>query len=132
TANAASEEISVVMDENDNCGLLKEISSTNRIQINEGLLAAVVQATAAWTGHLTMTVDLEGHGREENIEDIDLSRTVGWFTSIYPVHVNTTGANTPIAALKAGKEQVRQSPNKGVDYGRLRYLNPARRERLES
>ncbi|WP_144569749.1 non-ribosomal peptide synthetase, partial [Bacillus pseudomycoides] len=131
-ANAATEEITVVLDEKETRSLLQEISSTHRVQINEVLLAALVQATAAWTGHSTLTVDLEGHGREEIIEDIDLSRTVGWFTSIYPVHLNTTGANTPIASLKAVKEQVRQIPNKGVDYGILRYLNPAMRERLES
>ena len=87
------------------------------------LLTALVQATAAWTGHPALTVDLEGHGREEIIEDVDLSRTVGWFTSIYPVHLNITGADTPIAALKLVKEQVRKIPNKGVDHGILRYLN---------
>ncbi|MDP1419335.1 non-ribosomal peptide synthase/polyketide synthase [Peribacillus simplex] len=131
-ANTATEEITVVLDEKETRALLQEISSTHRVQINEVLLAALVQATAAWTGHPTLTLDLEGHGREEIIEDVDLSRSVGWFTSIYPVHLNITGANTPIAALKAVKEQVRQIPNKGVDYGILRYLNPAMRERFQS
>ncbi|MFJ7936972.1 non-ribosomal peptide synthase/polyketide synthase [Peribacillus sp. NPDC096622] len=131
-ANTATEEITVVLDENETRALLQEISSTHRVQINEVLLAALVQATAAWTGHPTLTLDLEGHGREEIIEDVDLSRSVGWFTSIYPVHLNITGANTPIAALKAVKEQLRQIPNKGVDYGILRYLNPAMREQFQS
>ncbi|MFE4130544.1 non-ribosomal peptide synthase/polyketide synthase [Peribacillus sp. YIM B13482] len=131
-ANTGTEEITVVLDEKETRALLQEISSTHRVQINEVLLTALVQATAAWTGHTTLTVDLEGHGREEIIEDVDLSRTVGWFTSIYPVHLNITGANTPTAALKAVKEQVRQIPNKGVDYGILRYLNPAMRERFQS
>ncbi|MGM0887833.1 MAG: non-ribosomal peptide synthase/polyketide synthase [Bacillota bacterium] len=131
-ANTATEEITVVLDKKETRALLQEFSSTHRVQINEVLLAALVQATAAWTGHHTLTLDLEGHGREEIIEDVDLSRSVGWFTSIYPVHLNITGANTPIAALKAVKEQVRQIPNKGVDYGILRYLNPALRERFQS
>ena len=131
-ANTATEEITVVLNEKETRALLQEISSTHRVQINEVLLAALVQATSAWTGHPTLTVDLEGHGREEIIEDVDLSRTVGWFTSIYPVHLNITGANTSIAALKEVKEQVRQIPNKGVDYGILRYLNPEMRERLHS
>ncbi|MGG4268475.1 condensation domain-containing protein, partial [Peribacillus simplex] len=131
-ANAGTEEITVVLDEKETRALLQEVSSTHRVQINEVLLTALVQATAAWTGHTALTVDLEGHGREEIIEDVDLSRTVGWFTSIYPVHLNITGANTPTAALKAVKEQVRQIPNKGVDYGILRYLNPAMHERFQS
>ncbi|OSX98878.1 non-ribosomal peptide synthetase [Bacillus mycoides] len=122
-ANTGTEEITVVLDEKETRTLLKEISSTHRVQINEVLLTALVQATAAWTGHPALTVDLEGHGREEIIEDVDLSRTVGWFTSIYPVHLNITGADTPIAALKLVKEQVRKIPNKGVDHGILRYLN---------
>ncbi|EEK70326.1 hypothetical protein bcere0007_52480 [Bacillus mycoides] len=122
-ANTGTEEITVVLGEKETRTLLKEISSTHRVQINEVLLTALVQATAAWTGHPALTVDLEGHGREEIIEDVDLSRTVGWFTSIYPVHLNITGADTPIAALKAVKEQVHKIPNKGVDHGILRYLN---------
>ena len=122
-ANTGTEEITVVLDEKETRTLLKEISSTHRVQINEVLLTALVQATAAWTGHPALTVDLEGHRREEIIEDVDLSRTVGWFTSIYPVHLNITGADTPIAALKLVKEQVRKIPNKGVDHGILRYLN---------
>ncbi|PFY28777.1 condensation domain-containing protein, partial [Bacillus toyonensis] len=69
------------------------------------------------------SIHLEGHGREEMIEGIDLSRTVGWFTSIYPVHLNFQGTHTPIEGLKAVKEQLRRIPNHGVDYGILRYLN---------
>ncbi|PEY27153.1 non-ribosomal peptide synthetase, partial [Bacillus cereus] len=132
SVNAVTEEITVVLDEKETRMLLQGILSTHRVQINEVLLAALVQATAVWTGHPTLTVDLEGHGREDIIEDVDLSRTVGWFTSIYPVHLNVTGADTPIAALKAVKEQVRKIPNKGVDYGVLRYLNATMCEQLGS
>ncbi|RPK10893.1 non-ribosomal peptide synthetase [Priestia endophytica] len=130
--NEVTEEFTVVLDEKETRTLLHEVLSTHRAQINEVLLAALVQATAVWTGQPILTVDLEGHGREEIIEDVDLSRTVGWFTSIYPVHLNITGADTPIAALKAVKEQVRKIPNKGVDYGILRYLNATMCEQLGS
>ena len=128
--SAVTEEITVVLNENETRMLLQETLSTHRVQINEVLLAALVQATAACTGRPILSVDLEGHGREEIIEDVDLSRTVGWFTSIYPVHLNITNANTPIAALKAVKEQVRKIPNKGVDYGVLRYMNATMCEQL--
>ncbi|MEI4623585.1 non-ribosomal peptide synthase/polyketide synthase [Bacillus pfraonensis] len=130
--SAVTEEITVVLDENETRMLLQETLSTHRVQINEVLLAALVQATAECTGQPILSVDLEGHGREEIIEDVDLSRTVGWFTSIYPVHLNITSANTPIAALKAVKEQVRKIPNKGVDYGVLRYMNATLCEQLGS
>ncbi|SCN41681.1 non-ribosomal peptide synthetase [Bacillus wiedmannii] len=130
--SAVTEEFSVVLDEKETRKLLQETLSAHRVQINEVLLAALVQATAVCTGQPILSVDLEGHGREEIIEDVDLSRTVGWFTSIYPVHLNITGANTPIAALKEVKEQVRKIPNKGVDYGVLRYMNATLCEQLDS
>ncbi|MDQ0418594.1 amino acid adenylation domain-containing protein/non-ribosomal peptide synthase protein (TIGR01720 family) [Croceifilum oryzae] len=132
STNTETEEITVVLDEGKTRSLLQEMSSTHRAQINEILLTALVQATSEWTGHQALTVDLEGHGREEMIEDVDISRTVGWFTSIYPVHLHITGADTPIKALKAVKEQVRQIPNKGVDYGILRYLSPEISECFQS
>ncbi|SFX55819.1 non-ribosomal peptide synthase domain TIGR01720/amino acid adenylation domain-containing protein, partial [Thermoactinomyces sp. DSM 45891] len=126
-----TEEITVVLDEKETLALLQEMPSTHRVQINEVLLTALVQATSAWTGHQALTVDLEGHGREQIFEDVDISRTVGWFTSIYPVHLNIIDANTPIESLKAVKEQVRKIPNKGVDYGVLRYLNSVIGERFQ-
>ncbi|MCL2535110.1 MAG: amino acid adenylation domain-containing protein, partial [Nocardiaceae bacterium] len=78
---------------------------------------------------------LEGHGREEQvIPGADLSRTVGWFTSIHPVRLDLTGidldaafAGAPAAveALKRVKEQMRAAPDRGIGYGALRYLRPA-------
>ncbi|ERI05708.1 AMP-binding enzyme [Aneurinibacillus aneurinilyticus ATCC 12856] len=121
---ASAEQVTVVLGEKETHALLQEIAVTHRAHMNEVLLAALVQATADWTGHPVLSVDVEGHGREEILEGVDLSRTVGWFTSIYPVHLDMKGAKTPVEALKAVKEQIRQIPNKGVDYGILRYLHP--------
>ncbi|SDX08991.1 non-ribosomal peptide synthase domain TIGR01720/amino acid adenylation domain-containing protein [Marininema mesophilum] len=123
TSEIFAEQITVVLGEKETDALLHEIPTTHKAQINEVLLTALVQATANWTGHPTLSAHLEGHGREEILDGVDLSRTVGWFTSIYPVHLDIKGANTPIEALKAVKEQIRQIPNKGIDYGILRYLN---------
>lgn len=103
--------------------LLHEVPVTHKTRINEVLLAALGQAIVDCTNQQTVSIHLEGHGREEMIEGIDLSRTVGWFTSIYPVHLNFQGTKTPIEGLKAVKEQLRRIPNHGVDYGILRYLN---------
>jgi non-ribosomal peptide synthase protein (TIGR01720 family) len=68
-------------------------------------------------------LDLEGHGREELFAEVDLSRTVGWFTTLFPVCLELE-AEPPGEALKAVKEQLRRIPNKGLGYGVLRYLHP--------
>ena len=80
-----------------------------------------------------MLVDLEGHGREEVLADVDLSRTVGWFTSLFPVRLDVgeldldealAGGAALGGALKLIKEQLRAVPDNGLGYGLLRYLNP--------
>jgi non-ribosomal peptide synthase protein (TIGR01720 family) len=68
-------------------------------------------------------LDLEGHGREELLEGVDLARTVGWFTTLFPVCLEL-GAEPPGEALKAVKEQLRRIPNKGIGYGMLCYVHP--------
>jgi len=96
-----------------------------------------VQACSAWTGSRSLLIDLEGHGRpggqsDENFfSNMDVSRTVGWFTSIFPVHLELDN-QSPGEALKAIKEQLRRVPNRGIGYGVLRYLSPdaALREQL--
>lgn len=103
--------------------LFHEVLVTHKTRIDEVLLTALGQAIVDCTNQQTVSIHLEGHGREEMIEGIDSSRTVGWFTSIYPVHLNFQGTQTPIEGLKAVKEQLRRIPNRGVDYGILRYLN---------
>jgi amino acid adenylation domain-containing protein/non-ribosomal peptide synthase protein (TIGR01720 family) len=103
--------------------LLQEVPVIHKTRINEVLLTALGQAIVDRTNQHKVSIHLEGHGREEMIEGVDLSRTVGWFTSIYPVHLNFQGTTTPIEGLKAVKDQLRRIPNRGVDYGILRYLN---------
>ena len=66
-------------------------------------------------------MDLEGHGREELFEDVDLARTVGWFTSLYPVLLRVTGGAIG-EDIKTIKEQLRAVPGKGIAYGLLKYL----------
>ncbi|GHI04337.1 non-ribosomal peptide synthetase [Streptomyces cellostaticus] len=99
------------------------------------LLAALALAVNRWRGADRSTlVRLEGHGREEDVvPGADLSRTVGWFTGMYPARVDVQGvdladvfAGGPAAgqAIKLVKEQLRGVPDKGVGYGLLRWLNP--------
>jgi amino acid adenylation domain-containing protein/non-ribosomal peptide synthase protein (TIGR01720 family) len=102
--------------------LLQEIPALYRIQINDLLLVPLVQAFAQWTGCKHLLVDLEGHGREEIFDNLNLSRTVGLFSSIFPVFLDLEAATQPAEALKTIKEQIRAIPNKGIGYGILRYL----------
>jgi non-ribosomal peptide synthase protein (TIGR01720 family) len=103
--------------------------------VHEVLLAALAVAVMRWRpGRLGgVLIDVEGHGREQVSADADVSRTVGWFTSHYPVRLDPGAvAFTEVAAggaaagrvLKRVKEQVRAVPGNGLGFGLLRYLNP--------
>mgnify|MGYP001794468810 CR=1 FL=1 len=114
--------ISVTLSEVETLALLQKVPATYRTQINDVLLTALIQVFAQWTGERTLLVDLEGHGREELFQDVDLSRTVGWFTTIFPVILDLGESSHPGDVLKAIKEQLRGVPNRGIGYGILRYL----------
>ena len=103
--------------------LLREVPKVYNTQISDALLTALGQACARWTGERAVLFDLEGHGREALFDDVDLSRTVGWFTTIYPVVLEFEGGNDAGAALKSVKEQLRRIPHGGISYGLLRYLH---------
>ncbi len=102
--------------------LVHEVPAAYRTQVGDVLLAAFALAVGEWTGAPAVRVELEGHGREPIFEDVDLSRTVGWFTSVFPVALDAGTGASPGDALKAVKEQVRAVPGKGIGYGILRYL----------
>jgi non-ribosomal peptide synthase protein (TIGR01720 family) len=103
--------------------LLQEVPQIYHTQILDILLTALVQTLSQWTNTSSVLVDLEGHGREEIISGIDLSRTVGWFTTMYPVLLELKQPNNPELAIKSIKEQLRCIPDKGIGYGLLRYLS---------
>jgi non-ribosomal peptide synthase protein (TIGR01720 family) len=123
--------LGLTLDEEETGALLHDVPAAYHTQINDVLLAALAQALTGWTGGRAVAVDLEGHGREDLFEGVDLSGTVGWFTSIFPV-VLPVPTGGPGDHLKRVKELLRAVPNRGVGYGILRYLHPdaAVRERL--
>ncbi|MGV0714048.1 amino acid adenylation domain-containing protein [Mycolicibacterium sp. XJ662] len=113
--------------------LLGEVPAAFHTGINEILLIAFGLALGEFLGVSgAVCVDVEGHGRDEDLAaDIDLSRTVGWFTAKYPVALNVAGLDwSQVRAgdaklgeiIKAAKEQLHTLPD-GIDYGVLRYLN---------
>ena len=104
--------------------LLSEVPLAYRTQINDVLLTALARTLCAWDGRDSVLVELEGHGREPWSEDMDLARSVGWFTTLYPVCLRPGADAEPGAGLKAIKEQLRAVPGKGLGYGLLRHLAP--------
>jgi amino acid adenylation domain-containing protein/non-ribosomal peptide synthase protein (TIGR01720 family) len=115
--------VTVSLEEKETSALLQEVPAAYRTQINDVLLTALSLALSRHSGGGRVLVDLEGHGREELFPDADLSRTVGWFTSLFPVAIPLTRPEDPGAALKSIKEQLRGVPRKGIGYGILRYLS---------
>ncbi|MGH3994296.1 MAG: condensation domain-containing protein, partial [Pseudonocardiaceae bacterium] len=77
--------LSVQLDPDETRALLQEVPGVYRTQINDVLLSALGRVLGRWTGRDQVLVDLEGHGREQVLDGVDLSRTVGWFTTLFPV-----------------------------------------------
>ncbi|MDG9872547.1 amino acid adenylation domain-containing protein [Pseudomonas juntendi] len=110
----------------DTRALLQHAPAAYRTQVNDLLLTALARVIARWTEQEHVLVQLEGHGREDLFDNVDLTRTVGWFTSLFPVKLSP--APSLAQSLKRIKEQLRAIPDKGVGFGALRYLadQPAR------
>ncbi|WP_424893165.1 amino acid adenylation domain-containing protein [Streptomyces sp. XH2] len=124
--------------------LLTDVPAAFHANVNDVLLTAL--AVAVLRRHqqrgkagAALLVDLEAHGRDSGVPGVDVSRTVGWFTSLFPVRVDLhgidldqvlTGGPAAGQALKTVKEQLRAVPAQGLGYGLVRYLNPETRGRL--
>jgi non-ribosomal peptide synthase protein (TIGR01720 family) len=101
--------------------MLLEITRLHNIQVHEILLTALTLTLQQWTGHSTFLIDLEGHGREDLFSNLDISRTVGWFTALYPVALTLTDTSLG-NALAQIKATLRRIPHQGLGYGICRYL----------
>ncbi|MEJ8654156.1 non-ribosomal peptide synthase/polyketide synthase [Streptomyces sp. MS1.AVA.3] len=119
---ASARSVTVRLTPGDTSVLLHTLPGAFRTQVNDVLLSALGRVLHEWTGHDRVPVDLEGHGREELFTDVDLSRTVGWFTTRYPVALAVAGDADWGAVLKSVKEQLRAVPRRGLGYGVQRYL----------
>ena len=100
--------------------LLQQAPAAYRTQVNDLLLTALARTISRWSQQPGTLVELEGHGREDLFDDVDLTRTVGWFTSLFAV--NLTASADLDGSIKAIKEQLRAVPDKGLGYGVLRHL----------
>ncbi|WP_414565760.1 MULTISPECIES: amino acid adenylation domain-containing protein [unclassified Anabaena] len=142
---ASTRSVSVSLSVADTQALLQEVPAIYKTQINDLLLTALALTFREWTGENTLLVELEGHGREALFDDIDVSRTIGWFTSHFPVVLDLSPeAETGVEngkksqaigwVVKSVKEQLRRIPHRGIGYGLLRYLssNPEITKQLQA
>ncbi|MFJ4396907.1 non-ribosomal peptide synthetase [Pseudomonas sp. NPDC089396] len=105
--------------------LLQQAPAAYHTQVNDLLLTALARTLCRWSGDQEVLVQLEGHGRDGLFEDMDLTRSVGWFTNAYPLRLDPQAGEDDgarAASIKRIKEQLRQVPHKGQGYGVLRYL----------
>lgn len=117
-------QISLSLSEDETRTLLSGLPSRLGGKITDILLTALAQAFADRFGLRQIKVQLEGHGREEIAPGLDISRTIGWFTSIYPVVLDLGAEAEPSAAVGRITSQLERIPRKGIGYGILKYLTP--------
>ncbi|HEY0079208.1 MAG TPA: SDR family NAD(P)-dependent oxidoreductase [Pyrinomonadaceae bacterium] len=118
--------LQVVFDADETRDLLQHVPQAYHTQINDVLLAALALAVKRWSGQSSVLIDLEGHGRDGLLDDADVTRTVGWFTTIYPVLLKADGGEDLARTLVGVKEQLRTQPTPSVNYGLLRYMHADR------
>ncbi|MDE1476885.1 amino acid adenylation domain-containing protein [Xenorhabdus bovienii] len=111
---------------------IRDLPRVFNTQINDALLTALLRTFTRWTGDNQLLLHMEGHGRENLFPQtqIDISRTVGWFTSLFPVLLcndfpqddSLQNSDNSLMLLRSVKEQLRKIPSRGLGYGVLRYL----------
>ncbi|HEX8475590.1 MAG TPA: amino acid adenylation domain-containing protein [Pyrinomonadaceae bacterium] len=101
--------------------LLEGVAAAQGADVEEILLAALAQSLTTWTGDPALLVELEHHGREAILGEVDISRTVGWFTSAFPLILEASGTDSLAEVVGAVKQRLRNVPHHGVGYGLLRY-----------
>jgi non-ribosomal peptide synthase protein (TIGR01720 family) len=136
-----AEVVSIVLNAEDTDALLHSAPTTYRTRINEVLLSALAWALSQWTRQRVVSIDLEAHGREDVLDAVDLTRTVGWFTTIFPIALTVPEARMGSVPsgdepqwrelIKSVRRQLRAVPGNGFGYSALRHLgSPEARERL--
>jgi non-ribosomal peptide synthase protein (TIGR01720 family) len=97
--------------------LTKDLPKTHQIEVRDGLICALVEALSAWSNNPKIQIDMEGHGREELFDNVDLSRTVGWFTSVFPMNFTCDPTATTTNQIRAAQKTLKQLPRKGIGHG---------------
>ncbi|WP_354596888.1 amino acid adenylation domain-containing protein [Streptomyces sp. JL1001] len=135
---AGAREVRMTLSSERTAALLGTVPAAFHAEVNEVLLTGLALAVTEWRRARGVQaprtlIELEGHGREQIAGELDLSRTVGWFTSVFPVSLDLGDLDRSLlkdggpacgTALKRIKEQLRAVPGHGIGYGLLRHLNP--------
>ncbi|MDQ3192183.1 MAG: amino acid adenylation domain-containing protein [Bacteroidota bacterium] len=119
-----SKTLSFKLSKEETADLLKNTNHAYNTEVNDVLLTALGLAVKEWTGTEKVLINLEGHGREELFNNSDITRTVGWFTSVYPVLLEASSGDLS-HCIKTTKEMLRKIPNKGIGYGILKHITSA-------
>ncbi|OAB38376.1 non-ribosomal peptide synthetase [Paenibacillus glacialis] len=114
--------VKMTLDTDSTQKLLTDVHHAYSTEINDILLATLNLTLQEWVGSAPVLIQMEGHGREAVIKEIDVSRTVGWFTSVFPFVLGTEGVNDFSEIIKTTKDNLRRIPGKGIGYDILKYL----------
>ncbi|CAM4441664.1 non-ribosomal peptide synthetase [Paenibacillus tarimensis] len=115
--------VRITFGETETAHLTSDANKPYQTRTLELLLCALTRSLTRWTGGDEAVVMLEGHGREDVLDNIDLSETVGWFTTMYPVRLRREGEDLG-SQIKSCKEQLRRVPHNGFYYGIRHYMPP--------
>lgn len=118
--DAKNQEIQLSVEETNH--LLHRVNRAYNTEINDILLSGLALSIQRWFNTEQILLSLEGHGREEIIQDVDITRTIGWFTTVFPLIFKIPFDTELSTCIKLVKERLRKIPNRGIGYGILRYL----------
>ncbi|MBK9250349.1 MAG: amino acid adenylation domain-containing protein [Proteobacteria bacterium] len=116
--------ITQVLDADATRRVMTELPALFRTQANDALLAALLMAERQCGNAGPLSIDMEGHGREDVVGDLDVSRTIGWFTALFPLSIDAPVTDDPAQVLLAVKEHLRKVPHRGLSHGVLRAFAP--------
>ncbi|AME05064.1 non-ribosomal peptide synthetase [Bacillus siamensis] len=123
-ADSIRQTVSFTLSEEETSVLLQQVNRAYHTDTQDILLTAAALALRDWTGG-RLRIAMEGHGREHIMPELDISRTVGWFTSMYPVLIDLNTAGSELGtAVKTVKDTLGRIPDKGIGYGILKYMTP--------
>lgn len=126
---AVVEIASAICDESTTQSLRNEANAAYHTTTQDLLLAATSMTLGQWTGENDVLIEVESHGRSSSQTDLDTSRTVGWFTAVYPIRFEADWSDVS-ETVKAVKERQRIIADNGLGFGMLRHLNKATRDQL--
>jgi len=114
--------ISTFLDKDKTAFLLNEMPKRFKIEVKDTLISALVLVIQKWSNNNEVLIDIEGHGREDLYDNIDISRTIGWFTSVFPVLFCIKPESQPIDTLLSVSNTLKAIPKKGIGHGLLREI----------